>query len=48
MMKNKFTKKLTPIIPIIIVIIIAMELFCFSHSTYWKYPKWCFIFNIGL
>lgn len=45
MMKNKFPKKLTLIIPIIIVFIIAMGLFCFSHSTCWKYNDWWIVGN---
>ncbi len=45
MVKNKFPKKLIVIISIIFVIIIAMGLFYFSHSTYWKYNDWWIVGN---
>lgn len=45
MMKNKLSKKLIVTISIIIVVIIAMGVFYFSHSTYWKYNDWWIVGN---
>ena len=45
MVRNKLSKKLIVTISIIIVVIIAMGLFFFSHSTYWKYNDWWIVGN---
>lgn len=45
MVKNKLSKKLIVTISIIIVVIIAMGVFYFSHSTYWKYNDWWIVGN---